>query len=341
MAHPPSQVTSRPRLARAEAAAALHQWWGLDADLDDLPSERDQNFLVRDGAGEPAFVFKVANLEEHLDFLECQHLAMARLTRAGVTVQRARASLDGRDLVGLGDPGPPWARVLGWLPGRTLASVAVRDGALWTDLGATMGRSATALLDFDHPAARRAFQWDIQQASAVVGGGLEAIDEPSRRALLGAVRTRLLGDLLPRLGSLRRSPIHNDANDHNVLVDEAGTRVVGLLDFGDMVQSVTAQEAAVASAYAMFGAGDPLDILGRVIAGFDTTCRLTTDELDALPSLVLGRLGVSVAISAMQAGLVPDPYLSVSEGPAWELLAWFMDRAPSALRLAVHEAVGR
>ena len=35
------------------------------------------------------------------------------------------------------------------------------------------------------------------------------------------------------------------------LVDEAGARVAGLLDFGDMVHSVTAQEAAVACAYGM------------------------------------------------------------------------------------------
>ena len=36
------------------------------------------------------------------------------------------------------------------------------------------------------------------------------------------------------------SVIHNDANDHNVLVDGAADRVVGLLDLGDMVHSVTA-----------------------------------------------------------------------------------------------------
>ena len=105
------------------------------------------------------------------------------------------------------------------------------------------------------------------------------------------------------------SVIHNDANDHNVLVDEAGDRIVGLLDLGDIVWSVTAHEAAVAAAYAMFDRADPLAVLGTIVAGFDRTCRLTDDELDALPDLVLARVATSVSIAARQTRLDPDPYL--------------------------------
>ncbi|MBI3746450.1 MAG: phosphotransferase [Chloroflexi bacterium] len=341
MPRPPTQIQTRPALSRPEAAAALARWWSIEADLEDLPSERDQNFLVRGGAGEPAFVLKVANLEEHFDFLECQNAAMARLGRAGVPVQPLVPAEDGREIVALGDPGPPWCRLLEWLPGRMLASVARPTGDLWTDLGTTMGRSASALLDFDHPAARRAFQWDVLHAATVIGDGLASIPDPDRARLLGDALARLGADLVPRLPGLRRSAIHNDANDHNVVVDDAGTRVTGLLDFGDMVHSVTAQEAAVACAYAMFERPDPAGVMGRIVAGFDATCRLTADELDALPSLVLARLGASVAISAVQARQAPHPYLRISEAPAWSMIEWFLARSPSALRLTIHEAVSR
>jgi len=204
-----------------------------------------------------------------------------------------------------------------------------------------MGRSATALLDFDHPAARRDFQWDVLHAGAVIVDGLAAIPDGDRAPLLDAALTRLRTDLVPRLPALRRSTIHNDANDHNVLVDDTGAQIAGLLDFGDMVHSVTAQEAAVACAYAMFERPDPGGVMRRIVAGFDTTCPLSADELDALPSLILARLGASVAISAVQARLAPDPYLRVSEAPAWNMIEWFLARSPSALRLAIHEAVGR
>ena len=39
--------------------------------------------------------------------------------------------------------------------------------------------------------------------------------------------------------ALPHSVIHNDGNDYNVLADAGGTRVVSLLDFGDMVHSAT------------------------------------------------------------------------------------------------------
>ena len=83
--------------------------------------------------------------------------------------------------------------------------------------------------------------------------------DADRAALLGDVAAGLRARLAPALESLRTSVIHNDANDHNVLVDDAGDRVVGLLDFGDLVHSVTAQEAAVAVAYAMFHRRRPAD----------------------------------------------------------------------------------
>ncbi len=341
MARPASWISSRPSATAADAATALWRWWGIAGELEDLPSERDRNVLVRGADGRPASVLKLANLAEDRAFLECQHGAMARLARVGVPVQLVIPALDGRQLVDLGDPGPPWARLLTWLPGRPLAGVTAPTEAVWANLGATMGRSAAALLDYDHPAARRDFQWDVQRADAVIGSGLDDVDDAEHRALLSRVRARVRDDLRPRLSSLRRSPIHNDANDHNVLVDEGGTRVVGLLDFGDMVHSVTAQEAAVAAAYAMFGRDDPVSVMRAVVAGFDGTCRLTADELDALPSLVLARLGASVAISAHQARLSPDPYLRVSEAPAWALLERLAAIPGSALRIAVHEAVGR
>ena len=341
MAPSASWIASRPEISVADATIALRRWWGLDGDLEDLPSERDRNLLVRGHGDVPTHVLKIANLDEAADFLACQDLAMARLANAGVPVQRVVNAIDGRDLVPLGDPGPPLARVLTWLPGRTLASVDAPTTDLLTDLGAVMGKCATALLDFDHPAAHRTFPWDVLRAEAVIGTALEVIDDDGRRTLLAAVLDRLNADLGPRLMTLRRSVIQNDANDHNVLVSEDGQRVVGLLDFGDMIHSITAHEAAVACAYAMLGRGDPIGVMQAVIHGFVGTCPLTTDEIDALPSLAIARLGTSVAMSTRQSRLSDDPYLRVSEAPAWDLLDRLHAMAPSELRVAAHQAAAR
>ena len=60
---------------------------------------------------------------------------------------------------------------------------------------------------------------------------------------------------------LRKSLIHNDDNDNNILVDcdeERPLKVSGLIDFGDMVYSYTVFELAVALAYAMFDTKDQI-----------------------------------------------------------------------------------
>ena len=341
MAAPMSWIATRPDADLAAAADALARWWGIRGDLSELPSERDRNILVRPHDGGPALVLKIANLAEDPDFLACQSAAMGRLAPAGLPVARTVTALDGRMLVGIGASGPPWARVLTWLPGRPMATLDEPGDELLADLGATMGRSATALIGFDHPAATRDFQWDVQRALEVIDSAFAEVPDDGRRARLRRVREGLETRLIPAMPGLRRSIIHNDANDHNVLVDDDGRRVVGLLDFGDMVASFTAHEAAVATAYAMFHRVDPLTVVGPIIGAFDRACPLTDAELASLPDLILARLGASVAIAAHQGGLDPDPYLRISETPAWALLERLETTGMDSLRAAVHSAVGR
>ena len=118
--------------------------------------------------------------------------------------------------------------------------------------------------------------------------------------------------------------------------------VTGLLDFGDMLHTVTAHEAGVAAAYAMLDQPDPVAAGATVIAGFDSVHRLLDAEVDALPALVLARLGASVAISAHQTRLDPDdPYLRISEAPAWVVLERLVGGPPDDMRRAIRDAIGR
>jgi Ser/Thr protein kinase RdoA (MazF antagonist) len=342
MTTPTSWVATRPPLDEADATALLRAHWGIVARLAPLPSERDRNLLIEPVEGGPRLVLKVANLAEDRSLLDGQLAAMDRLADAGVPVARIVPARDGSAIVGLGpEGGPPWARVVTWLPGRPLATVDAPGDDLLRDLGTVMGRSATALLDLPAGVADRPFLWDVRQATAIVAASLPEVTDADRRGALQRLHGRLVADLDPRLPALRHSVIHNDANDHNVLVDDAGTAVVGLLDFGDMVASVTAQEAAVPIVYAMFHRPDPTSVVGPILGGFDAACPLEAAEIEAMPALILGRLGLSLANAAHQATLDPDPYLRISEASAWDLLERLASLPASALADAVHEAVGR
>src|SRR6185503_1071261 len=103
--------------------------------------------------------------------------------------------------------------------------------------------------------------------------------------------------------------------------DGSPRRVVGFIDFGDMVQGAKVVELAVAIAYGVMGSDDPLAAATEIVAGFHETFPLADDELALLFALVQGRLARSVLNSAVQHPIAPDdPYLKISEAPAWDLL---------------------
>jgi Ser/Thr protein kinase RdoA (MazF antagonist) len=321
-------VLTRPSIDVATAAEILWQQWGIRAELRPLPSERDRNWAVVPD-GEERFVLKVSNDADDPTLLEFQHGAMARLDAAGVPCQLPLPALDGSPIVSARTPDGRrrLVRLLTWLPGRPLASVptAARSTAMLRDLGWVMGRTARALDGWDHEAAHRPFQWNAVQGVEVIETHRGAIEDERRVALLKRWRPRFerLRDTLP---TLRQGVIHNDANDHNILVDADADRVSGLLDLGDSVWSVVLNELAVAVAYAALGADDPLVVTDAVREGFESALPLTDDERAVLPDLIALRLATSVALSAHQARLDPDDaYLTVSEAAAWTLLERLAD----------------
>jgi Ser/Thr protein kinase RdoA (MazF antagonist) len=331
-------VLTRPRLELEEARVILGRQWAIDGTLRPLPSERDRNFAVNiDGVDR--FVLKLSNATEDPAFLDLQHRAMARLVEAGVPCQVPVVTVDGREVVDVGRDGTPTlARLLTWLPGRPFATVAQADRSdeLLRDVGRVMGRTATALASFDHPTAHRVFQWDAERGLEVIGAHAAAVRDPHRAALLARwiVRLSALGEAMP---SLRHGVIHNDGNDHNILVDDEGRSVAGLLDLGDAVHTVIVNELAVTAAYTALGAEDPLAVIATVRAGFEETCPITGGERTWLVEMVALRLATSVALSAHQSRLDPDDaYLTVSEAPAWALLEALIaiDPAIAAARVA-------
>src|SRR5438132_571665 len=65
-------VQKAPRITLHDAELLAADLYGLDVSEAPLPSERDQNFALRNASGEQ-FVLKIANPEESLEFLDLQN----------------------------------------------------------------------------------------------------------------------------------------------------------------------------------------------------------------------------------------------------------------------------
>lgn len=117
----------------------------------------------------------------------------------------------------------------------------------------------------------------------------------------------------------RKSVIHNDANDWNVLTKNGV--VTGFIDFGDMCHTWLINELAIGLTYLMMNDNNPLKTAEIILKSYHSVFPLNENELDALYYLIAARLCTSVCNSAHSKKQKPDSdYITISEKPAWNLL---------------------
>ena len=316
-----------------------------------FPSERDQNFYLEDVQGD-AYVLKIAGTTKSEEILDLQNRVMQHLVdidgRASSLIRFPQGckSTSGQEIVEVTDDAGRFffVRLLTFLPGVPLANVNPQSPELLFEAGHFLAEVDVALLDFAHPAMNRILEWDMAHAEETIGRYIDLIESAQKRALVSLFLQRFREKVLPRLSQLRRSVIHGDGNDYNLLVsmDKKAPRVAaGLIDFGDVVASHTVFDPAIATAYVMLDKDDPIAAAAQLVAGYYSALPLTDLELELLPTLIAIRLCTSVSMSAYQQAQEPEnKYLSVSEKPAWELLERLADIPPIIFQSALRHACG-
>ena len=336
----------RPRLSAEDAQRMALDSFGVVGTARELPGYCDGNFAIRSGDGD-LFVLKLSEHGVDPAVIELQNRVMAHLGERApqLAIQRPCPSVDGASIlhVEAADGREHLARLLTWLPGTTMAEVSPHPPELLEDLGSFLGEMDEALLGIEDPAMHRESSWDLARGVEVIDSLRTEVIVAADRELIDRYLLRFKEDALPRFAKLRRSLIHGDANDYNVLVEPGldGPRLAGLLDFGDLLHSFTIGEVAIASAYAMLAARDPLAAAASILRGYHARSPIPDEELESLFDLVCLRLCVSVVISARQRRCEPDrEYLSVTEAPAWETLRRLVDLPPQFAHAMFRDACG-
>ena len=163
------------------------------------------------------------------------------------------------------DGQPTLCRLLTFVEGTFLG-----DATLNTELVGSLGRYAAkmdkALLDFDHVALRaRNWEWDLDSV-LLNKKHLTAITSPKKRHLVSYFFQQYEQHVLPKLPDFRKTTLHNDLNEWNILVQE--NQVSGLIDFGDCTHSALINEVAIMATYIFYMSESPLQwaVLSRGIA---------------------------------------------------------------------------
>ncbi|HET9712554.1 MAG TPA: phosphotransferase [Pyrinomonadaceae bacterium] len=297
-------LENMPRFEVEAAAKIAAERFGIHATARPLPSERDQNFLLTNSADEK-FVLKIANALESREFLEAQNAVLNHVARRVDFCQSLVPGVNGDEIVTVKEA--YFVRVVRFLPGVPLAEIHPHSSEILRDLGRKLGQLAQALKDFDHPAVHRDFHWDLSIGNRVIEEYAPLIEDSKLREVV--LRCRVDFDV-----RLRRSVIHGDANDYNVLVDPERMTISGLLDFGDMVYSYTFGDLAIAIAYVVLDKGSPRAAANEVIKGYMSESVLLDEELEAVWPLALLRLAVSACMAAYQQRQQPEnEYLRISQ----------------------------
>ena len=315
-----SLLKHSPRFDALEAERVAEELYGINAAAKLLPSERDQNFLLETDDGR-RFVLKIANSLESRAFLEAQCQAMKIAAQATGLCQDVVAAKTGGPIaeVRAGDGTVHLVRLVTFLAGTPLGNVRRHSDELLRDLGRTVAGVDRSLMDFDHPATRRDFHWDLVHGPRVIREYLPLVGDPKIRNLVRTLTDEYERDTSPLLPTQRQSVIHSDANDYNVLVGGGSEpyskdqNVAGLVDFGDMVRSFTVGGLAVAVAYAILGKLDPLHAAAEIVRGYHAVLPLDENEIRALFPMIRLRLCMSVAIAAHQQSQRPDDQATKNE----------------------------
>ncbi|MFW9834634.1 MAG: aminotransferase class III-fold pyridoxal phosphate-dependent enzyme, partial [Candidatus Thorarchaeota archaeon] len=336
----------RPKFNIEQARSITQSFYGLSGNFKELPSERDQNFHLMTPSGEE-YVLKISADSEKKETLDFQNHAMHHIAdRFTFHVSpRIQKTVSGEEIAQVETPegSSHYVRLVSYLHGRVMSSVNPHSPDLLEDFGKFIGTLSTSFADFDDPATHREFYWDLKNAGSIIPKFKKLVSNSEKQKIVDRFLIMFETLVVPRMGELRTSVIHNDANDDNVVINHPHdeNRSFGILDFGDMVHSHTINELAIAIAYAILDKDDPIGTGQRIVTGYHSVFPLTEVELEVLFPLICTRLATSVCIAAYQKKLEPDnEYLIISEDRAWKALSLLSEIHPRYVLYCFREALG-
>lgn len=303
---------ARHPLSPEAACEQARRGFGLVAkNAEDLGSERDQTFMLRDADDQPLAVLKVSNPAEDPATLDMEALAVLHVATVDpelpiplplqALATTVSSGIESRRVMATEAGTPQWIRAYDVLPGRgrTQAS-SLTDPAL-AAMGEATARVDRALRGFIHPRAIRALPWDVQHALAC-RSMLSAIPSRGARQAVSAVLDHFEQTVVPGWNALRAQVIHGDLTVDNVLMDHQGM-ITAVVDFGDMSHTaLVADLACLLDSVSTDRAPDDLFRIARVVLdGYQQITPLEEEELRALPDLWAARAAVTIAIGSWRA----------------------------------------
>lgn len=304
-----------------------------------LNGYENENFLVKTNSGN--YVFKTyLYSEELLKLIETENAALLFLQeekQTGIPIPVPFTDGSFIKILNIADR-KCICRMLTFLEGTFMANVNPSE-AVYTSLGSFLARLDLKLQKSDNYILRgRQWEWDIQYLELNLKY-IDDIPDAKNRSIVRYFFKQFEENVRPRLASLPKSVIHNDANEWNILAND--NVVTGIIDFGDLAYSLRINELAIAITYACYDKENGLEWALPILKSYHSISEISEEELSILYYLIGARLCISVCNSAHTKKQNPDnEYASVSEKSAWKMLHYLISVNPISITNSFKSALG-
>ena len=307
-------TTPPPSFSNDEAITLLKDKFDISGTLERLPSDRDQVFHVQGDAN--SYILKIYNSAEKTSVIELQDAAATHIMKNDKSLLVPK-SLQKPRFIKKQDV-PYYLRLMPYYAGSFLNEKNLQTYDYFI-LGEFIGKLTRALDKFDHEGAHRSFLWDASRTD-LIKDYLSYVSSKKDKDVLNYFLHDFEVNVKPVLNELKRSVIHNDANDNNIILDK-NDNITGIIDLGDMVFSNRCVEIATCMAYIAILENSTYESLKSLLMGYLSLIDLDRKEIHCILNIMCNRLCISVIMASWRGTLFTgNDYLTISLAPALDFL---------------------
>jgi len=334
---------NQQKIKLAEAEKILLKQYNIIGSASYLPGYVDFNFRIKDN-NTHGYILKISRPGENKKYLEYQQELLQTLEISSERLVAPKVILDknGSSISEITDKSGAlrYVRLLTWISGRVWNAINPQLEDFRFSLGKQCGLLTKVLQSFDHPEAHYEFEWDVAK-SLWTKAHLHLFSD-QEKGIISHFQSKFESSYTS-YSALRKSVVHNDPNNHNIIVSSSLIHPVAIaaIDYGDAIYTQTINDLAILCAYGVMEHNDPLEASLSLVKGYHSTFSLKQEELEHLYNAIAMRLVIIVTRAAMSKMEEPDnEYLWISEKPAWEVLKKWHQVAPDFAHYSFRNACG-
>ena len=314
--------TPGPNFSDSNAIAIAKNLYDLNvSNIKSLPSDRDQNILLYEN-NEPVYILKISHPAETFRVLDmqCKAIHHIHINDDKIKLPQEVKNIEGDYISKYKHLDIEYfVRLVEYIPGDLMKDLSYHDKSFVKMLGRFLGRISFALQGFDYEDSIRRFPWDMSQTD-FLHSNICNIDSRDKQIIIEQILTICENKINRIKHDLPLAIIHNDANDHNIIINNDGVPY-GIIDFGDIIKTFRVCEPAVCIAYLLLSRDEPVQIISDFLNAYQSVYTITKLEVDVIIHFICLRLCISVTMAAYRKKIFPEnQYLRVTEVQAWDFL---------------------